>query len=122
MSFPEACKQFEQFYQARTYASAVKPGTCNKSTQTKDKCTQTDDSITEYRKEKNIHTNTRYPEKKITRKKYFLFGLKPATLEMMRKEEEKKIKRNSKNNKKKKDDINITKKKNKKKKQKKKQY
>ena len=45
LSFPEARKQFEQFYQARTYASAVKPGTCNK-------CTQTDDSITEYTKEK----------------------------------------------------------------------
>ena len=26
LSFPEARKQFEQFYQARTYASAVKPG------------------------------------------------------------------------------------------------
>ena len=47
-SFPEACNQFEQFYKARTYASDVKPGTCNKSTQTEDKSTQTDDSITEY--------------------------------------------------------------------------
>ena len=34
LSFPEALKQFERFYQARTYASAVKPGTCNISTQT----------------------------------------------------------------------------------------
>ena len=46
LSFSEARKQFEQFYQARIYASAVKPGTCNKSTQTEDKSTQTDDSIT----------------------------------------------------------------------------
>ena len=29
LSFPEAHQQFEQFYQARTYASAVKPCTCN---------------------------------------------------------------------------------------------
>ena len=43
-SFPEACKQFKQFYQARTYASAVKPGTCNKSA-------QTEDINTEYTKE-----------------------------------------------------------------------
>ena len=52
LSFPEARKQFEQFNLARTYASAVKPGTCNKSTQTEDKSTQTDDSITEYTKDK----------------------------------------------------------------------
>ena len=112
LSFPEARKQFEQFYQARTYASAVKPGTCNKSTQTEDKCTQTDDSITEYTKEKKHQHKHKIPRKENHKKKYFLFALKPATLEMMRKEEEKKIKRNSKNNKKKKDDINITKKKN----------
>ena len=73
MSFPEARKQFEQFYKARTYASAVKPGTCNKSKQTEDKCTQTDDSITEYTKEK-ISTQTQDTQKeKKTRKKYFLF-------------------------------------------------
>ena len=47
ISFPEARKQYEQFYQARTYASAVKPGTCNKSTETDNKTTQTDDSFTE---------------------------------------------------------------------------
>ena len=51
LSFPEACKQFEQFYQARTYAGAVKPGTCNKSTETDNKTTQTDDSFTEYLKQ-----------------------------------------------------------------------
>ena len=48
LSFPEARKQYEQFYQARTYASAVKPGTCNKSTETDTKSTQIDDSFTEY--------------------------------------------------------------------------
>ena len=48
ISFPEARKQFEQFNGAKTYASAVKPGTCNKSTQTDNKSTQTDDSFTEY--------------------------------------------------------------------------
>ena len=51
LSFPEARKQFEQFYQARTYASAVKPGTCNKVTETDNKTTQTDDSFTEYLKQ-----------------------------------------------------------------------
>ena len=51
LSFPEARKQFEQFYQARTYASAVKPGTCNKPTETDNKTTQTDDSFTEYLKQ-----------------------------------------------------------------------
>ena len=50
ISFPEARKQYEQFYQARTYASAVKPGTCDKATQTEEKSTQTDESITEYKK------------------------------------------------------------------------
>ena len=34
--FPEARKQYEQFY-TRIYASAVKPSTCNKSTQTEEK-------------------------------------------------------------------------------------
>ena len=48
LSFPDARKQYEQFYTGQTYASAVKPGTCNKSTQTENKTTQTDDSFTEY--------------------------------------------------------------------------
>ena len=48
ISFPEARKQYEQFYDTRSYASAVKPGTCNKSTQTENKTTQTDDSFDEY--------------------------------------------------------------------------
>ena len=47
-SFPEARKQYKRFYTGQTYASAVKPGTCNKSTQTDNKSTQTDDSFTEY--------------------------------------------------------------------------
>ena len=50
-SFPESRKQYEQFSTGQTYASAVKPGTCNKSTQTDNKSTQTDDSFTEYLKQ-----------------------------------------------------------------------
>ena len=41
ISFLEARKQYKQFYQARTYASAVKPGTCNKYSETDNKSTQT---------------------------------------------------------------------------------
>ena len=51
LSFPEARKQYKQFYTGQTYACAVKPGTCNKSTQTDNKSTQTDDSFTEYLKQ-----------------------------------------------------------------------
>ena len=65
LSFPDARKQYEQFYTGQTYASAVKPGTCNKSTQTENKTTQTDDSFDEYLKkqeksqsEKNTKRNT----------------------------------------------------------------
>ena len=97
LSFPEARKQFEIFHQARTYASAVKPGTCNKSTQTEDKCTQTDNSITEYTKEKTTtqtqDTQKEKPQGKSTSSSLPGPALKPATLEMMRKEEEKKKKR-----------------------------
>ena len=96
LSFPEAHKQFEQFYQARTYASAVKPGTCNKSTQTDDKSTQIDDSITENTKEKtSAQTQATQKEKsqgKSTSSSLPEPALKPATLELMRKEEEKKKK------------------------------
>ena len=46
LSFPEARKQYKKFYTGQTYASAVKPGTCYKSTQTINKSTQTDDSFT----------------------------------------------------------------------------
>ena len=44
LSFPEACKPYKQLYTGQTYASAVKPGTCNKST-------HTDDRFTEYLKQ-----------------------------------------------------------------------
>ena len=60
ISFPEARKQYEQFYQARTYASAVKPGTCNKSTETDNKSTQMDGSFTEFLKQYTRKT-TRTP-------------------------------------------------------------
>ena len=48
ITFPEARKQFDQFNAVQTYASAVKPSTCNKQTQTVDRETQTDDRFTEY--------------------------------------------------------------------------
>ena len=64
ISFPEARKQYEQFYDTRSYASAVKPGTCNKSTQTDNKSTQTDDSFTEYLKNKNNHHQKKHQKKK----------------------------------------------------------
>ena len=51
ITFPEARKQFEQFNAVQTYASAVKPSTCNKQTQTEYKDTQTDDSFTKYLKQ-----------------------------------------------------------------------
>ena len=69
LSFPEVRKQFEQFNQARTYASAVKPGTCNTSSQTEDKSTQTDDSITEYTKEKKHQHKHKLHRKKKPKKK-----------------------------------------------------
>ena len=95
ISFPEARKQYEQFYQARTYASAVKPGTCNKSTETDTKSTQIDDSFTEYLKKQTEEKQQEPPKGKPQEK-----GnpsrpgqtLKPAILEMIRKDEEKKKK------------------------------
>ena len=95
ISFPEARKQYQQFYQARTYASAVKPGTCNKSTETDNKSTQTNDSFTEYLKQQTQEKQQEPPKEKPKDK-----GnpsrpgqtLKPATLEMIRKDEEKKKK------------------------------
>ena len=50
--FPDTRKQYEQFYTGQIYASAVKPITCNQSTQTENKGTKTDDTITEYTKHK----------------------------------------------------------------------
>ena len=69
ISFPEARKQYEQFYQARTYASAVKPGTCNKSTETDNKSTQIDDSFTEYLKKNRHKKNNKNPLKEIPKKR-----------------------------------------------------
>ena len=127
ISFPEARKQYEQFYQARTYASAVKPGTCNKSTETHNNSTQTDDSFTEYLKQQTQEKKQEPPKGKPQEKGNTSRPgqtLEPATLEMIRKKEEKKKKKtNSKNDKKMKDGNNITKKKHRKKKKKqKKQY
>ena len=128
LSFPEARKQFEQFYQAGTYASAVKPGTCNKSTETDNKTTQTDDSFTEYLKqqaqEKQKEPAKGKPQEKSTSSSLPGPALKPATLEMIRKEGKKKKKEEKEKLKKQeKDENNIIKKKNEKKKKKqKKQY
>ena len=69
----------------------MKPGTCNKSTETDNKSTQTDDSFTEYLKQQTQENQQEPPKEKPQEK-----GnpsrprqiLKPATLEMMRKEGE----------------------------------
>ena len=92
ISFPEARKQYEQFYQARTYASAVKPGTCNKSTETDNKSTQMDDSFTEYLKQQQEKQQEPRKEKPKEKGNPSRPGqtLKPTTLEMIRKDEEKK--------------------------------
>ena len=99
LSFPDARKQYEQFYTGQTYASAVKPGTCNKSTQTENKTTQTDDSFDEYLKkqeksqsEKTPKETTKGKQDKNTSSPRPGPALKPATLEMMKKEEERKKK------------------------------
>ena len=85
LSFPDARKQYEQFYTGQTYASAVKPGTCNKSTQTDNKSTQTDDSFTEYLKQTTEKTQGTQEK----RSSYYPGpALKAATLEMMKKDEE----------------------------------
>ena len=62
LSFPDARKQYEQFYTGQTYASAVKPGTCNKSTQTENKTTQTDDSFDEYLKKQEKSQSEKTPK------------------------------------------------------------
>ena len=99
ISFPEARKQFEQFNGAKTYASAVKPGTCNKSTQTDNKSTQTDDSFTEYLQKQATEKTKEGTQGKISSsphpgKSNSSPGpaLKAATLEMIKKDEEKKRK------------------------------
>ena len=98
LSFPDARKQYEQFYTGQTYASAVKPGTCNKSTQTDNKSTQTDDSFTEYLKQTTEKTQgtkeKRNASPKPGKSNSSQYGpaLKGATLEMIKKDEEKKKK------------------------------
>ena len=96
LSFPEARKQYEQIYIGQTYTSAVKLGTCNKSTQTDNKSTQTDDSFTEYLKQQTTEKNqgtqetSHHPGK--SNSSHPGPALKAATLEMMKKDEEKKRK------------------------------
>ena len=98
LSFPDARKQYEQFYTGQTYASAVKPGTCNKPTQTDNKSTQTDDSFTEYLKqttEKTQGTKEKLnasPHPGKSNSSNSGPTLKGATLEMIKKDEEKKKK------------------------------
>ena len=103
LSFPEARKQYEQFYTGQTYARAVKPGTCNKSTQTDNKSTQTDDSFTEYLKQQTTEKTQGTQEKRnSTQEKRNSSphpgksnsshpgpALKAATLDMMKKDEKK---------------------------------
>ena len=98
LSFPDARKQYEQFYTGQTYASAVKPGTCNKSTQTDNKSTQTDDSFTEYLKQTTEKTKGTQEKRNSSPKpgksnsSHSGPALKGATLEMIKKDEEKKKK------------------------------
>ena len=98
LSFPKARKQYEQFYTGQTYASAVKPGTCNKSTQTDNKSTQTDDSFTEYLKQQTTEKNqgtkrnsSPHPGKSNSSNPGP--ALKAATFEMIKKDEEKEKKK-----------------------------
>ena len=77
----------------QTYASAVKPNTCNKQTQTEDKDTKTDDSFDEYLKQQTVSEKTSKEKTNESKGKRTSSprpgpALKPATLEMMKKEEE----------------------------------
>ena len=103
LSFPDARKQYEQFYTGQTYASAVKPGTCNKSTQTENKNTQTDDSFDKYLEKQEKSPSEKTPKETPKGKQDKNTprpgpALKPATLEMMKKEEERKKKRRERQN------------------------
>ena len=110
LSFPDASKQYEQFYTGQTYASAVKPGTCNKSTQTDNKSTQMDDSFTEYlkqtteKKQGTMEKRNASPKPGKSNSSHSGPALKGATLEMikMRRRRKKKRKTNLKKKKKKK--------------------
>ena len=98
ISFPGVRKQYEQFYTGQTYASALKPGTCNKSTQTDNKSTQRDLSFTEFLKQPTTEKKTQgtlekcnsSPHPGKSNSSYPGPALKAATLEMMKKDEEKK--------------------------------
>ena len=99
LSFPEARKQYEQFYTGQTYASDVKPGTCNKSTQTDNKSTHTEDSFTEYLKQQPTEKTQGTQEKSNSspnpgksNSSHPGPALKQATLDMIKKDEEKKRK------------------------------
>ena len=98
LSFPEARKQYKQFYTGQTYASAVKPGTCNKSKQTENKSTQTDESFTEYIKQQATEKTQGTQEKRYSshpgksNSSNHGSALKQATLDMTKKDEEKKKK------------------------------
>ena len=98
LSFPDARKQYVQFYTGQTYASAVKPGTCNKSTQTDNKSTQMDDSFTEYLKQTTEKTQGTKEKRNASPKpgksnsSHSGPALKGATLEMIKKDKEKKKK------------------------------
>ena len=98
LSFPDAHKQYEQFYTGQTYANAVKPGTCNKSTQTENKTTQTDNSFTKYLKQTTEKTHATqekrksFPHPRKSNSSHHWPALKSATLEMIEKDKEKKKK------------------------------
>ena len=68
ITFPEARKQYELFYEAKSYASAVRPSTCNKATQTEDKSTQTEESMANQTKQTETKTQEKPQEKKTEKK------------------------------------------------------
>ena len=104
-SFPEARKQYEQFYTGQTYAGAVKPGTCNKSTQTDNNSTQTDASFTEYLKQQTTEKTQGTQEKRNSsphpgknNSSHPGPALKQATLDMLKKKMRKRRERKRKTN------------------------
>ena len=100
LSFSDARKQYKQFYTGQTYMSAVKSGTCNKSTQTDNKSTQTDYSFTEYIKQQATEITQEGTQGKSNssphpgkcNSSHPGPALKQATLNMTKKDEEKKKK------------------------------
>ena len=99
-SFPKAHKQYKQFYTSQTYVSAVKPGICNKPTQTDNKSTKKHDSFTEYLKQQATEKTQKGTQEKNyssphpgkSNSSHPGPALKQATLDMMKKNEEKKKK------------------------------